>query len=276
MKVYDLHTHSTYSDGTLEPAALLSRAGRRGIDVLALTDHDSVGGLAEAREAADAEGIRLVPGVEISVSWRSRLIHILGLGIDETNRVLLEGLEILRRRRDERAELMAGQLRRVGIPDPLAGARSFQTTNILSRTHFARYLIDIGAANSFDAAFARYLNPGAPGYVPMQWASLSDALAWIRGAGGEAVIAHPARYRINEVLWKSFLGDFIAYGGCGIEVVCSNLDAASIERFAQIARDRELLASLGSDFHTPSASRELGALAPMPEKVTPIWQAREW
>ena len=276
MKVYDLHTHSTTSDGVLEPSVLLARASAKGVDTLALTDHDSVDGITEARMAAAAEGIQLISGVEISVSWHGHLFHIVGLGIDESNGTLLEGLEGLRQRRDERAVQLARQLEEEGVPNPLAGARSYQTTKILSRTHFARYLVKIGVVDSLDAAFNLYLNPGTPGHVPMQWATLADAVGWIKGAGGEAVIAHPARYRISGIHWNRFVGEFAACGGIGIEVVCSNLDNFEIRRFAQTARDFGLLASKGSDFHSPNSSRELGVLAPLPADLTPIWHERAW
>ncbi|MCP4287177.1 MAG: PHP domain-containing protein [Gammaproteobacteria bacterium] len=276
MKVYDLHTHSTTSDGVLKPSALLARASAKGVDTLALTDHDSVDGITEARTAAAVEGIQLISGVEISVSWYEHLFHIVGLDIDESNRTLLEGLEALRQRRDERAAHMARQLAEVGIPTPLAGAKSHQTTKILSRTHFARYLVEIGVVDSFDGAFTLFLNPGTPGHVPMQWATLAEAVGWIKGAGGEAVIAHPARYRISDIHWNRFVQEFVACGGIGIEVVCSNLDKCKIERFAQLARDFGLLASKGSDFHSPNSSRELGVLPPLPADLTPIWHKHAW
>ena len=276
MKVYDLHTHSTSSDGVLAPAALVARARAKGVDTLGLTDHDTLGGIADARAAAVAEGIRLVAGVEISVSWQGHLFHIVGLDTDACDSTLLEGLEALRHRRDDRAVQMARQLEAVGIPTPLEGARRYQTTRILSRTHFARYLVEIGVADAVDAAFDGFLNPGTPGHVPMQWATLAEAVGWIRGAGGAAVIAHPARYRISDAQWRQFLDDFVACGGTGIEVVCSNLDSRDIDRFARVASKFGLLASVGSDFHSPNSNRELGVLAPLPVDLTPIWDARGW
>ena len=276
MKVYDLHTHSTASDGVLAPSALMKRAKSRGVDTLALTDHDTVGGIAEARPAVAAEGIRLVAGVEISVSWQEHLIHVIGLGIDEIDNGLLRGLNSLRCRRDDRAEQMALRLDKAGIPSSLEGARRYQTTDILSRTHFARYLVEIGKVNSVDEAFKHFLNAGTAGHVPMQWATLAEAIAWISGAGGKAVIAHPGRYKISEALLYKFLGEFVDSGGIGIEVVCSNLKPEQINRFAGIAREYGLKASVGSDFHSPTSNRELGRLAPLPEYVVPIWQDRDW
>jgi len=276
MKVYDLHTHSTASDGVLAPSALMQRAESRGVDTLALTDHDTVGGIAEARPAAAAAGIRLVAGVEISVSWQGHLIHVIGLGIDENDNGLLKGLDSLRHRRDDRAGQMAVKLEKAGIPSALEGARRYQTTDILSRTHFARYLVEIGKVDSVNEAFKRFLNAGTPGHVPMQWATLAEAITWIVGAGGEAVVAHPGRYKIDEILFYRFLGEFVESGGSGIEVVCSNLKAEQINRFAGFAREYGLKASAGSDFHSPRSNRELGRLAPLPEDVVPVWQGRDW
>lgn len=276
MRVYDLHTHSTASDGVLAPVALIERARSRSVDTLALTDHDTVGGIAEAREAAATEGIRLVAGVEISVSWRGHLIHVVGLGIDESDNDLTKGLESLRHRRDDRAEQMAIRLEKAGIPSALEGARRYQTTDILSRTHFARYLVEIGRVDSVDKAFKRFLSAGSPGHVPMQWATLAEAIDWITGAGGVAVVAHPGRYKIDEIQFDGFLEDFVESGGIGIEVVCSNLKPDQIKRFAGIAKKYGLRASAGSDFHSPKSNRELGRLAPLPEDVVPVWQDRDW
>lgn len=275
MRVYDLHTHSTASDGVLAPSALMERAKRHGVDTLALTDHDTVGGIAEAREAA-AEEIRLIPGVEVSVSWRGHLIHVVGLGIDESDGDLILGLESLRERREDRAEQMAMRLERAGIRSALEGARRYQTTDILSRTHFARYLVEIGRVDSMDEAFDRFLSPGTPGHVPMQWARLPEAIGWITGAGGAAVVAHPGRYRIEENQLDQFLEDFVESGGIGIEVVCSNQKPDQIDRFAGLARKYGLQASAGSDFHSPKSNRELGRLAPLPEGVIPVWRDRDW
>jgi predicted metal-dependent phosphoesterase TrpH len=275
MRVYDLHTHSTASDGVLAPSALIERAKRHGVDTLALTDHDTIGGIAEAREAA-AEGIRLIAGVEISVSWRGHLIHVVGLGIDESDSDLILGLESLRDRRDDRAEQMAMRLEKAGIRSALEGARRYQTTEILSRTHFARYLVEAGKVDSVDEAFKRFLNAGTPGHVPMQWATLPETIDWITGAGGAAVVAHPGRYRIDENQLDQLLEDFVEAGGIGIEVVCSNQKPDQIERFAGIARKYGLQASAGSDFHSPKSNRELGRLAPLPEYVIPVWKNRDW
>ncbi|MCP3871017.1 MAG: PHP domain-containing protein [Gammaproteobacteria bacterium] len=276
MKTYDLHTHSTASDGLLDPTTLLERAGARKVDVMALTDHDSVGGIAEARKAAALAGVHLVAGVEISVSWQGQLIHIVGLNIDDSHPELLQGLESLRNRRDDRAVRMALKLEKIGIPSPLQGAQRYQTTDILSRSHFARYLVEIGKADTFDAAFKQFLNPGTPGHVSMEWATVAEAVTWIKDAGGKAVVAHPGRYRMSEVELHRFLNDFIDAGGYGIEVVCSNLDPVQIDRFARVARTYGLRASKGSDFHSPSSRRELGRLAPLPQDLTPVWQDQHW
>lgn len=276
MKVYDLHTHSTASDGVLAPSALIERAKNRSVDTLALTDHDTVGGIAEARQAAATEGVRLIAGVEISVSWQGHLIHIVGLDINESDSGLIRGLNSLRCRREERAGQMAIQLEKAGIHSVLEGARRYQTTDVLSRTHFARYLVEIGKVDSVDAAFKRFLNAGTPGHVPMQWATLSEAITWIDESGGEAVVAHPGRYQIDESLLFRFLEEFIESGGIGIEVVCSNQKPDQINRFAGIARKYGLQASAGSDFHSPNSNRELGRLAPLPADVVSVWQDRDW
>lgn len=273
MTVYDLHSHSTASDGRLTPTQLVAEASQRNVDVLALTDHDTLDGLAEADFAAVAAGIRLVPGIEISVTWRERLFHIVGLGVDREDRDLQEGLVRLRGQRERRAEKMAVRLARAGIPEPLAGARGYQTTNILSRTHFAHYLAEIGAADSIDQAFAKYLYPGCPGYVAMEWAALQEAVSWIIGAGGVAVVAHPGRYRLEPMEMEAFLRAFVAAGGAAIEVVYAALAPEQIRRFASYARRFELFASLGSDFHRHGTERCLGDLPPLPADLTPVWQA---
>ncbi|MCB1761444.1 MAG: PHP domain-containing protein [Gammaproteobacteria bacterium] len=275
MTVYDLHSHSTASDGRLTPAQLLAEASRQGVDVLALTDHDTLDGLDEAAGAAESSGLRLIPGVEISVTWRARLFHIVGLGVDRNDAALRHGLTGLRGQRERRAERMAVKLAQAGIPEPLAGARRYQTTRILSRTHFAHYLAEIGAADSIEQAFDRYLYPGRPGYVAMEWATLKEAIGWIKGAGGVAVVAHPGRYRLDAIEMESFLRAFVDAGGGAIEVVYAALAAEQVRRFSHYARRFGLFASLGSDFHRQGTERCLGRLPPLPADLTPVWQAPE-
>lgn len=273
----DLHAHSTASDGILEPAALVARASRLGVDLLALTDHDTTGGLEEAEQAARFHGVPLVHGVEISVTWDGTLIHVLGLGITAGEPTLEAGLESLRRRRNGRGEAMAAGLASVGVPDPLAGALRQQTTNILSRTHFARHLVACGFADDVEGAIRDYLVPGKPGHVHVEWASFDEAVGWILAAGGVAVIAHPGRYGLDAERETRMVTDFMAAGGTAIEVVCGRSRSGHAEDYAELARRHDLRASLGSDFHAPSATGvELGRLESLPDDLLPVWAGREW
>lgn len=272
----DLHCHSTASDGTLTPKAVVARALEQGVRVLALTDHDSIGGLAEAATAADMSGLKLVKGVEISVTWEGQLFHIIGLGIDPANEALQTGIEMLRRRRDGRGSAMAAGLAALGVPEPLAGARRQQTTNILSRTHFARHLVATGFAATVEEAILQLLVPGKPGYVHVEWATLDEAVGWIRAAGGDAVIAHPGRYRLETQQRERLVDAFMAAGGMGIEVVCGRMADDHIATYSELALRRGLRASLGSDFHEPGTGIEIGRLAALPDALQPVWKARDW
>lgn len=270
---YDLHSHSTRSDGLLQPAAVVERAAQRGVQALALTDHDEVSGLPEARTAAEAHGIRLIDGVEVSVSWNSHTLHIVGLAVDPRNEVLAEGLRRNRSGRNERAERIAAQLETVGIPGALEGARAYVTNpELVSRTHFARFLVESGRARNTHAVFERYLGTGKPGYVPHLWASLDDALAWIRAAGGLPVLAHPGRYKLDEAERSALLGTFRDLGGVGVEVVTGSHSPDQYGYWARRAGEYGLLASTGSDFHGAGEShRDLGDLPALPATCTPIW-----
>jgi predicted metal-dependent phosphoesterase TrpH len=278
-RCYDLHSHSTASDGTLSPAALVQRAVAQGVDVLALTDHDVLDGLAEAGTAARELGLTLIPGVEISVTWASQVIHIVALGIDAENEVLMKGLSVLRELREARADEMGRRLAWVGIAGAAAGARALAGGQIISRTHFARFLIEQGHARDFKAAFRRYLKRGRPGYVACDWVALDEALSWIRQAGGQAVIAHPARYSLSRIKLQALVDDFKAAGGCALEVVSSSHNPGEVQQMAQLANQNGLLSSVGSDFHTPEQSwGELGRVGRLPPECTPIWngwQGRE-
>ena len=272
---YDLHCQSTRSDGALAPAAVVARAAERGVRVLALTDHDEVSGLIEARAAADEHGIELINGVEISVSWRAHTLHIVGLRVDPDNESLVGGLHAVRLGRNERAERMAAALAELGIPDALAGAQSYVTNpELVSRTHFARYLVETGWARSTQAVFDKYLGAGKPGFVPHVWTSLEEALAWIIEAGGVPVIAHPGRYRLSDAEREDLLSRFKALGGVGIEVVTGSHTPDQYDYWAQRAREYALLASIGSDYHgLPDSYRDLGDIPPLPSTCTPIWQS---
>jgi 3',5'-nucleoside bisphosphate phosphatase len=270
---YDLHAHSTFSDGLLTPAALVERAAARGVDVLALTDHDDTGGLGEAAAAARVAGITLVPGAELSVSWEVHTIHVLGLKVDADNADLASGLATIRGGRDARAVRMGESLARAGIPGAYAGARRFVTSDrLISRSHFARFLVEAGHARETRDVFKRYLTQGKPGYVAHAWATLPDAVAWIHAAGGLAVIAHPGRYRVTATGMRRLLSEFRDAGGDGIEVHSSSHTAAQFTEYATYARAYGLLASIGSDYHGPGESYiDLGGLPPLPSGVDPVW-----
>jgi 3',5'-nucleoside bisphosphate phosphatase len=269
----DLHCHSRLSDGVLAPAELVTRAHANGVDFLALTDHDELGGLAEARARAEELGLGFIDGVEISVTWGGITVHIVGLQIDPDNRVLQEGLASVRAGRTQRAEKMAAQLSAAGIEGSLEGAQRYaENSAIIGRTHFARYLVESGRAADVKEVFQRFLIKGKPGYVPHQWAELGDAIAWIHAAGGIAVVAHPGRYKLSPDELCRLLTEFRELGGDGIEVVTGSHTPAQYEQFATLAREFGLLASRGSDFHGPGESRvELGKLPDLPAYLKPVW-----
>jgi 3',5'-nucleoside bisphosphate phosphatase len=274
MPRYDLHCHSTWSDGLCTPAAVVERAASRGVDVLALTDHDELGGLPEARAAAEEHGITLIDGVEISVTWETHTIHVVGLRVDPSEPLLAEGLAAVRQGRSERARRMADSLAAVGIRGAYEGALQYVTSErLISRTHFARFLVETGRAAEVKDVFKRYLTRGKPGYVPHQWASLPDALAWIRAAGGQAVVAHPGRYPLSPTAMRRLLGEFRDLGGDAIEVLSASHNAAQADQFATYARSFGFAASAGSDWHGPGESwLDLGALPALPGDLTPVWQ----
>ena len=270
---FDLHCHSTISDGTLAPVEIVRRAAANGVTVLALTDHDELGGLAQAAEAARADGIRFVPGVEISVTWAELTIHIVGLGIDPDDATLGTHLAQLRASRGRRAERIAAEFDRLGIPGTLDGAYGYaENPKLIGRAHFARFLVDRGVARDVASVFRHYLVRGKPGYVPQQWAELADAVAWIRASGGRAVVAHPGRYKLSHQELRCFLAEFKAAGGEGIEVVTGSHLPDQYATFARLARELDFLASRGSDFHGPEESHvDLGRLPPLPADLRPVW-----
>ncbi|MCC7278429.1 MAG: PHP domain-containing protein [Chromatiaceae bacterium] len=271
--LHDLHTHSTASDGTLTPTELVTRAARVGIQVLALTDHDTLDGIAEAQAAAAELGLTLIPGVEISVTWGGRTLHILGLGLDPTEPTLNAGLLGVREYRDWRAKEIGLRLGAKGIPGAYAGALALAAdARFVGRTHFARFLVQQGYADTVRDVFKRYLVKGKPGHVTGDWASLEQALGWIRGAGGQAVIAHPARYSLTGTRMRHLIGEFRELGGVGIEVISGSHSRDETFVYAQRARDAALLASAGSDYHGPEHPyMELGRLPNLPAGCTPIW-----
>ena len=270
----DLHCHSTVSDGLLAPAELMRRAKDNGVELLALTDHDELGGLAEARTTADEIGLRFVDGVEISISWGDdQTVHIVGLGIDPANPVLGDGLRQIRSGRDARAGLMAAELDKVGIHGAYEGALRYAgNPALVSRSHFARYIVEQGHAKDVKSVFDHWLAKGKPGYVGHAWATLEDALRWIEGAGGVAVIAHPGRYRLSKAELRALFVAFKDRGGRGIEVLSGSNKDDEVREFARIAREFGFLASRGSDFHGPGESWiDLGKLPDLPEGLTPVW-----
>lgn len=269
----DLHCHSTVSDGWLSPSDVVRRARVNGVEVLALTDHDEVSGIDEALACAVEEGVRLVPGVEISVSFLGETVHVVGLGIDHRNPALLDGLRQVRSGRAERAQRMSDALAAVGIRDVLAGARRFaRNPELVSRAHFARHIVATGLMPDVNTVFRHYLAKGKPGFVEHEWATLEEALGWIRAAGGIAVIAHPARYRYSEADLERLFDRFVALGGEAVEVVSGAHSDAEVTRFATIARRRGLLASRASDFHGAEESPvDLGKSPRLPHDLVPVW-----
>uniref|UniRef100_B1XV00 PHP domain protein n=1 Tax=Polynucleobacter necessarius subsp. necessarius (strain STIR1) TaxID=452638 RepID=B1XV00_POLNS len=272
----DLHCHSVISDGTLTPEELAERAKANGVHLWALTDHDELGGQKRARAAASALNIDYLAGVEISVTWMGETIHIVGLGIDAEHIGIIEGLRRTRDGRSNRAQLMAEQLLNVGIPGAHEGALHFAGNHeLISRTHFARFLVEQGVCRNTEHVFKNYLIEGKPGYVPHQWASLDNAVNWIKSTGGVAVIAHPGRYsRLNAMQMDELYKHFKDLGGLAIEVITGSHSPDQYKTFAKIAQQYGFMASRGSDFHDPNESHiDLGNLPHLPDHLTPVWSA---
>ena len=270
---YDLHCHSNASDGLLAPAELVRRAAANGVDILALTDHDELCGLAEARAQAATLGLRFIDGVEVSITWGGITIHVVGLNIDPGNQQLQQGLHGIRQGRTERAKKMAQDLTRVGIPGSLEGAYAYvENPNLIGRTHFARFLVEKRYVSDVKSAFQHYLVSGKPGYVPHQWATLEEALAYIKAGGGIPVVAHPGRYKLTRTEMRKFLGEFRDGGGAGIEVITSSHTPEQFLEYAILAKEFGFLASRGSDFHGPGESRvDLGKLPDLAADLKPVW-----
>ena len=271
----DLHCHSVVSDGTLEPEALAERALRNGVQLWALTDHDEVDGQSRAAAAARALGLDYLTGCEISVSFAGITVHIVGLGFDAEDRALCDGLAATRGGRGERAREMSDGLALVGLRGAYEGALKYAgNPALIARTHFARYLVEIGACADTNEVFRHYLTEGKPGFVPHRWASLGDAVRWITAAGGTAVIAHPGRYKFTPTEEYALFTEFIAHGGRAVEVVTGSHSTAEYQKYADMALEFGLLASRGSDFHSPGESHtDLGTLPDLPGPLTPVWTA---
>jgi 3',5'-nucleoside bisphosphate phosphatase len=271
----DLHCHSVISDGTLQPEALAARAKSNGVELWALTDHDEIDGQKRALDAAMHVGLPYLTGTEISVTFAGLTVHIVGLGFDANSPVLQAGLESTRSGRDLRAREMGDGLAKFGIKGAYEGAlRYVSNPSLISRTHFARFLVDSGVCSDTHEVFRKFLVEGRPGFVPHRWAALGDAVHWITAAGGMAVIAHPGRYKFTANEEYALFTEFMGHGGKGVEVITGSHSSADFVRYTETALEFGLMASRGSDFHSPSESRiDLGSLPVLPGKLTPVWEA---
>jgi predicted metal-dependent phosphoesterase TrpH len=270
----DLHCHSVISDGTLTPEALAERAKANGVELWALTDHDEVGGQDRALAAARAQGLPYLTGTEISITFADKTVHIVGLGFDAHNTDLVEGLRRTRGGRGDRAQEMSDGLAKVGIHGAYQGALQYAgNPELISRTHFARHLVETGVCSDTSEVFRKFLTEGKPGFVPHRWARLQEAVQWITGAGGVAVIAHPARYGFSPNEEYALFSEFKAHGGRAVEVVTGSHSSQEAVRYAETALEFDLAASRGSDFHSPDESRiDLGTLPLLPGQLTPVWE----
>ncbi len=268
----DLHCHSTISDGLLSPEELVAHAAKSGVKVLALTDHDDVSGLKAAREAAPRHGIQFVNGVEISVTWKRRTLHIVGLKIDSENIALRNALDKVRTGRDERAQEMAAGLAKVGIAGAYEGAKAIANQSILTRSHFAQFLVQNGHVKDVKSVFKKYLVKGKPGFVDHQWMSLEEAVGLIRASGGSAVVAHPGRYDLGTINMLLLMHEFRSYGGAAIEVVTGSHTPPQYQQFAKMAHRFSLKSSIGSDYHGPGLSyMAMGCVPELPASCVPVW-----
>ena len=277
IKNADLHCHSVVSDGTLTPEALAQRAAGNGVELWSLTDHDEIGGQARAAAAASALGMRYLTGTEISVTFAGKTVHIVGLGFDPDDAGIRAGLAQTRGGRGQRAHEMSDGLAKVGIRGAYEGALKYAGNHdLISRTHFARFLVETGVCTDTNSVFRKYLTEGKPGFVEHRWATLKDAVAWITQAGGLAVVAHPARYRFSANEEYALFTEFKNHGGQGVEVVTGSHSAAEYLTYADSAREFGLAASRGSDFHSPDESHtDLGTLPLLPAGLTPVWELLE-
>lgn len=269
----DLHCHSTISDGLFSPEALVAYAHAQGIKVLALTDHDDMGGLNVARQTAEQYGMQFINGVEISVTWKNRTLHIVGLKIDPEYLPLKTALAAVRQGRIDRAKRMAEGLAKVGIEGSFEGTQAMAGNSIMTRSHFARFLVEAGYVKNVKTVFKKYLVKGKPGFVEHEWMSLEAAVTLIKDSGGVAVIAHPGRYDLGRTNMPLLMHEFRKYGGEAIEVVTGSHTPPQYTQFAKIAHQFSLKASLGSDFHGPGVSYiEMGHIAELPSNCVPVWQ----
>lgn len=277
IELYDLHTHTTASDGFLSPSELVAHARECGTEVLAVTDHDITDGIAEAMAAARDAGIGFVPGIELSVTWEHQTIHIVGLHIDPDNELLQAGIQQIQEHRNWRAEEMDRKLEKAGIPGALEAVKRLAGGKILSRTHFAKFLVEQGHARDMKQVFKKFLIRNRPGFVSGEWAPLEEAIGWIKAAGGLAVLAHPARYRMSSTRIHQLIAEFCDCGGVGIEVVTGSHNTSDIERFTRVADHFGLYASRGSDYHgIDTAYADPRRLPVLPEACRPVWTHSDW
>jgi predicted metal-dependent phosphoesterase TrpH len=271
--IFDLHCHSNQSDGILSPDALLSRAKQRGVDVLALTDHDTIAGLASAQQAAREQGVQLINGIEFSSQWGKNGVHIVGLGVDTSSSVLLGAIESQQTARSQRALAIAERLYKAGFSGALEGAQRIAGEALLGRPHFAQYLVDIGAVKNMNSAFKKYLGAGKPADVKYQWPDMQQVIEWIHGAAGVAVLAHPCKYDLTRTKMCALIGDFAAAGGDALEIISGQQASGVADDLARIAQANGLYASCGSDFHMPDQPwHELGNFGTLPAQCRPVWQ----
>lgn len=270
---YDLHCHSTASDGALSPTMLIKRAKEQGVTALALTDHDTTTGYQEARTAANETNLTLIPGIELSASWQGKTFHIVGLGIDPEYQPLFEATRHLQTVRLERAEKIAEKLEKKRITGALEAVMKAAGDSMITRTHFADFLVSQNHVSTQQEAFDRYLASGKPAYMATVWAELDLAVNWITQSGGIAVLAHPLRYKLTPKWMQRLLTAFKQAGGQGIEVITGRCNTDEIKLAAKYASNFELAGSVGSDFHNPNNQWvELGRLAPLPANIKPVWE----
>ena len=274
--IIDLHSHSNISDGLLTPADLMLHAAENNVQAIALTDHDDIAGLKEAGDAAKNLNIIFINGVEISVTWNKRTLHIVGLNFDKDDKPLFEGLKKIRDGRFKRAQLMSDSLGMAGIQGAMDGAKTYAKSSTIGRIHFAQFLVSQGYAKNIGAVFKKFLTPGKPGYVDHEWISLEESITLINGAGGDAIIAHPGRYDMGSKLYPRLFQEFKDLGGAGVEVMSGSQDPSQANYFSNLAESFDLYASCGSDFHGKGIShRALGNISQLPDNSIPIWSKWE-
>jgi predicted metal-dependent phosphoesterase TrpH len=268
--IYDLHLHTSASDGALDPATLLAHADDCGVDAVAITDHDTLA----AYDNLDPGRLQLIPGIELSTNWRQTGIHVVGLGIDPANSTLRRGVARQQSAREERAATIAARLQRIGIPDPLPAVREAAVNGFIGRPQFAAHLVNTGVVRDVKRAYSKYLGSGKPGDVRSGWASLDEVLCWVKAAGGVPVLAHPAKYGLTKSKTRNLVREFTAAGGEALEVVCGPQTHATTCWLATLANEFALSASCGSDFHSPEQTwSRPGGFPPLPDNVSPVWQS---